>query len=392
MDEQTYWRDSIGTVLAETDCTIYVDVTPLFDENWTGIPVVTANLCERLLSFESGRVRFFFEYQIVAESAVRDALARASGLYLVRDFFRGDANLGYLMPLPDNGISVGLHSSVKRVRRMFDIECSILHDLSTMITPQFHTADNISYHMQSVIDDIESNDVTFCVSDATLSDVSAYLGYQPPHLVRAHNGVSWPSWYEAKASNEFDIENIEPYFLILGTREPRKNLGKVLDLLTLFPKLGDTHKFVFVGGKGWLMEEDLAARPGVDATAFVFMGFVSDYQKYRLLRGAEATIYPSYFEGFGLPVIESLSVGTPCIASFSSAISEIGGEHCFYFDPLSVSDLYRAVREVQLKRPKFQENRRAAYKTFAATYSWEGTITCIMRSLIDLIVQRRCGH
>jgi len=143
-----------------------------------------------------------------------------------------------------------------------------------------------------------------------------------------------------------DLGSIEPYFLILGTREPRKNVAQVLELIARYPDLLDRHRFVFAGKLGWLanqqeMPEVLGA--ATQAGKILFTGFVTEYEKYKLLLGAQATIYPSVFEGFGLPVLESLSVGTPCVASFSSSIPEAGGAFCHYFDPLSVTDLHRAL-------------------------------------------------
>ena len=104
---------------------------------------------------------------------------------------------------------------------------------------------------------------------------------------------------------------------------------------------------------GWLEEQHLLPpklEPALAAGKILFTGFVSDAVKYRLLAGAEATLYPSLFEGFGLPVLESLAAGTPCVASWSSSIPEVGGALCSYFDPFSAADMQRALREMLARR------------------------------------------
>ncbi len=113
----------------------------------------------------------------------------------------------------------------------------------------------------------------------------------------------------------------------------------------------------------------------------VFAGYVGEYEKYKLLAGARATVYPSFFEGFGLPVLESLSVGTPCVASFSSSLPEAGGQACVYFDPYSISDLYRALRVVLDEDEAAQAARRQACRAHAAAFSWERMLATMLERL-----------
>jgi glycosyltransferase involved in cell wall biosynthesis len=96
---------------------------------------------------------------------------------------------------------------------------------------------------------------------------------------------------------------------------------------------------------------------------------------------AHASIYPSFFEGFGLPVIESLSVGTPCIASCSSSLPEIGGPNCHYFDPYSVIDLYRALTEFQRNHPKRDPAFARACRGSVAGFNWPNMAHGMLRRI-----------
>lgn len=369
-------------LLRDIDAELYFDISPMFDSHWTGIPVVAGALAQQVLERFPERVFFFYEDNLVSRRAVEDALRRLSGTFLLRDYERGLANDGRLpllgaAPRP----RVGLFPSVKPRRGLFDIECSVAHDFSTLVMPLFHVKSNIDHHMQRMLIDLESDDITACVSEATLTDLAAYFGPRPEQLIVAFNGCSWPDWFPIQAENEVRVENTEPFFLILGTREPRKNINKVLELLTLFPDVMQSHRFVIAGRMGWLAEQQAipeALRRAIDSGRIVFPGFVTEYTKYKLLMGAEATIYPSIFEGFGLPVLESLSVGTPCITSYSSSLVEVGGDLCWYHDPFSVQDLYRAVREVQAARPRQDAAFRQRCRDRAAQFTWTAMLDRIL--------------
>jgi glycosyltransferase involved in cell wall biosynthesis len=367
----------------ELNCEIFFDIRPMFDEQWTGIPVVAASLARVLYGVFGDKLRFFTGQDEVRPQAVYDALARSTGSFLDYEFHLGDGRVGPVRRSGDRR-TIGLYPSAKSSRRVFDYECSIIHDISTLITPQFHTLDNIAHHMEFLADDLASNTVTACISQATASDLTDYLGVPREKLVVAYNGVSWRKQDLMMAEEEVDPDAMEPFFFILGTREPRKNISLIVDLLTMFPELLAEHRFVFTGKIGWL-QENHRMPPGlldaVNSGRILFTGFLPDTQKCKLIMAAEAMIFPSLFEGFGLPVIESLSVGTPCIASCSSSIPEVGGEFCTYFDPYSVLDLRRAINEFKRGRPKRNQAFRNACIESVARFSWTRSALAILGAL-----------
>lgn len=375
--------------LAQRGADVYFDISPLLEAQWTGIPVVAAGLAGALLDAMPERLHFFLETATVDPAVVADALHRDSGLHLLRADASNRARTG---TLPILGRSphptIGIFPSVKPIRRAFDIECSVFHDLSTLVLPYFHIKGNVAHHMEAIMTDIASNDVTVAVSHASAADLTAYLGVDPGRIVVAHNGVRWPDGFATAAANALSPAGAEPYLLILGTREPRKNVMLVFDMLAHAPELLDTHRFVFVGKMGWMEEQHALPRalePARDAGRILFTGFVSNLTKYKLLAGAEATLYPSLFEGFGLPVLESLSAGTPCVASWSSSIPEVGGDMCSYFDPLSAADMHRAVLDLLARRRWEGDALRDACRARAATFSWDAAAGSILQRLVEIL-------
>jgi glycosyltransferase involved in cell wall biosynthesis len=385
-----------GALLKTRRARMYFDVSMLLEQDWTGIPIVAAGLASALLARLPSSVSFFLETALLDTGIVADALRRNSGLFLAREVQAGRARRGTL-PVLERGagrrktakeLSIGLFPAVKPVRRVFDLECSLFHDLSTLVLPYFHIKGNVDHHMEAMMQDIASDDVVVTVSSTSRDDLAAYLGVDPQRVVVAPNGVAWPDGFAVRAANALAPAGAEPYVLILGTREPRKNIMLVFDMLERAPALLRTHRFVFAGKMGWLEEQHVLPRSLEPARAdgrILFTGFVADDMKYRLLAGAAATLYPSLFEGFGLPVLESLSAGTPCVASWSSSIPEVGGSVCAYFDPLSAADLQRALAEMLARRAREGEALRAACRAHAAKFSWDATLGVILERLEPIV-------
>jgi len=378
----------LAAALDAAGATLYVDVSPLLELQWTGIPVVAAGLAGAVLTQARARTRFFLGTDLVHTAAVADALARGSGLALARERAAGRVLDGRLQ-LGGVGPSVGFFPSVKPVRRMFDIEISVFHDLSTLVLPQFHMPINVDHHMDSLRDDLASNDLTMCVSQATADDLRAYLGVPAAKLVVAHNGTYVRPEFALDAAHAL-AAGAEPYILILGTREPRKNVMLVFDMLARSPALLERHRFVFAGRMGWLEEQHRlppALEQAVEDGRILFTGFLDERAKFLAIAGAQATIYPSIFEGFGLPVLESLAAGTPCVASWSSAIPEAGGDVCAYFDPLSAADLERALGAM-LARRQADLGLADACRAHAARFTWDAMLGAIASPLRKLLLAR----
>jgi glycosyltransferase involved in cell wall biosynthesis len=390
--------EAARALLARRDAVIYFDISPLLDPQWTGIPVVAAGLAAALRAHLPDQLRFFLDMAVIDSHAVADALRRHSGLFLKRDIDAGRAVAGMLPVLHGNasgpagaGPSIGLFPSVKRIRRVFDVECSLFHDLSTLVLPHFHMKLNVDHHMEAMMADLASDDLVVTVSTASRDDLLAYLGVDAARIAVVPNGVGWPAHFAVEAANRL-ATGAEPYVLILGTREPRKNVMLVFDMLKRAPELLASHRFVFAGKMGWLEEQHALPRvlqPARDAGRLMFPGFVGDHAKYQLLAGAEATLYPSLFEGFGLPVLESLSAGTPCVASWSSSVPEAGGALCSYFDPLSAADMRRALLETLARRRAEGDALREACRAHAARFSWTAAAAGILERLMPLIPENR---
>ena len=347
---------------------LYLEVGPLREREFTGIPQVTAAIAEQMLSNSRNSVAFFFGRQRIDKRVIEDILRRRSGRTLGWYVRRANSELA---PDDESSPSIGIYPNVKTARRVFDYEVQLIHDLSALLTPQFHTRDTIEYHARTLQDDIRTNDLTVCVSDATRSDVISYLKpANPDRIVTIHLAHSWAAGCDSTLKEVLsrpgnENAKVEPFVLILGTIEPRKNIGVVLDFLRRAPGTLDRVRFVFVGRHGWGEEfarylDKFGVAQARERGRIVFTGFVSEEVKYSLMSTAHMVIYPSLFEGFGLPVLEALSLGRAVLTTRSSSIPEVGGEVCYYFDPFTEGDFdlafQRAYFDVET-RPEFVSSR-----------------------------------
>jgi glycosyltransferase involved in cell wall biosynthesis len=151
--------------------------------------------------------------------------------------------------------------------------------------------------------------------------------------------------------------------------EPRKNLDLLIRALPLPEIRRSDIRFIVIGKKGWKVDRFLAELAPEELSRIVFAGFVSEFVKYRLLRHAEFLVYPSIYEGFGIPALEAMSLGKPVLASMTSSFPEIIGDAGVFFDPLSVTEFAAAFAEMSHRRKQADLARKAM--AAAAAFTWQ---------------------
>ena len=206
-------------------------------------------------------------------------------------------------------------------------------------------------------------------SAATRDDVVRLLGIDPgrvrviPHA--APRGFDPPG---PAASSPH-----APYFLFVGNLEPRKNLARTLRAFArIAPSLPD-HRFLIAGAPGWKYGDVLreATRPEL-ASRVELRGYVPEDELPALYRNATAFVYPSLYEGFGMPVIEAMACGTPVLTSNVSALPELADGAAVLVDPLDEGALAEAMHALATDRA-LRERLRVAGPARAAQYSWDRT-------------------
>jgi glycosyltransferase involved in cell wall biosynthesis len=163
------------------------------------------------------------------------------------------------------------------------------------------------------------------------------------------------------------------YLLFVGTIEPRKNLGRLLEAFEAVQGEGLTEGLVIVGRRGWLTDDffaQLERSPVRDAV--LFPGYVPDLDLPAIYAGAQAVVFPSLYEGFGLPVLEAMACGTPVVTSSTSSLPEVGGNAALYANPRDADEILAQVRHV-LSDTALAADLRTRGLAQASRFSWSQT-------------------
>ena len=178
------------------------------------------------------------------------------------------------------------------------------------------------------------------------------------------------------------------YWLAVGTLEPRKNYETLLDALDLYwARSPQPRPLRIAGGGGWKSEALKTHLTALEERGRVQrLGYVPDEELGRLYAGTQALIFPSWHEGFGLPVLEAMSQGAPVISSDRASLPEVGGEAVVYVDPASAESVCQAMLALEAD-PARRAGLVEAGRAQAARFSWARTA----RETLDFY-RRVCGQ
>lgn len=163
------------------------------------------------------------------------------------------------------------------------------------------------------------------------------------------------------------------YILSVGTLEPRKNILRTIEgyRRLLKDNIFSEYKLVIVGKKGWFYENIFNEVKKINLEdKIIFAGYVADEDMIYLYSGAACFVYPSLYEGFGLPVIEAMACGCPVVTSNISSLPEVGGEAALYVNPYDIDEISAAIERI-LSDEKLSDEMRSKGLKQAENFSWE---------------------
>lgn len=225
------------------------------------------------------------------------------------------------------------------------------------------------------------------VSDNTRADVMQVFGLTDNQIVTIHNGYTPQSkLYENKQTsliNGIDY-GLEPYhyFLYIGTLQPRKNIGNLIYAFAMLHKEHGEYKLVIAGKKGWMYQEifDLTKKLKIDHSVH-FVGYITENDKSFLLNKALCLVFPSLYEGFGIPLLEAFSAGCPVVCSNTSSLPEVAGSAALYFDPKNPNDILDKLRKIESDLP-LRHTLIEAGERRLMNFSWE---RCAQKTLETIL-------
>jgi glycosyltransferase involved in cell wall biosynthesis len=250
-----------------------------------------------------------------------------------------------------------------------------LHDVSMFEHPEFYPS-AIRFRLTRLIErGLRQARVVLCISEHCRRSVLERFDLDPERLLVAHHGVSprfQPVADAARRASVLKRLGVEPpYLLHVGKYEPRKNLPRLLDAFARVASgRGAGVRLVLAGQPVWQDQSVAAAiaRHGL-AGRVVELGYVADEDLPALYTEALAFVFPSLWEGFGLPILEAMACGAPVVTSSTTCLPEVAGDAALLVDPESVGDLAAALTRI-LDEPSLREELRLRGARRAAGFSW----------------------
>ncbi len=252
-----------------------------------------------------------------------------------------------------------------------------IHDLSYIHFPDYVQRKNLLYLRRFVPKSIIESRHVIAVSDFTKKDILKNFEISASKISVVPNAVDHKHYYPRPANEvnrlrkKFDLPT--KYILFVGTLEPRKNIVGILEAYAeLKPELKSDYALVLAGGKGWNDESigQKIAQLQANQERIILPGYVTDEDLPVLYSGASLFVFPSFYEGFGIPPLEAMACGVPLITSDNSSLPEVVGDAAIKIKADATDDLSRQIAAV-LTDQKLAASLRAKGLTQARKFSWE---------------------
>ncbi len=252
-----------------------------------------------------------------------------------------------------------------------------VHDLNFLHYPQFLTADSRRYYNDQIERAVDQANHILADSEATRRDLTTMLDV-PPDKITVHMLAADERFHpvapEVLEQYRRDLDLPPAYLLYVGTFEPRKNIGGLINAYAaLLDMLPDAPPIVLAGGRGWLFDETMAQIEQMRlGERVLWRENVPGDALPALYAGATALITPSFYEGFGLPALEAMACGTVPIVSSRSSLPEVVGSVGLLVDPDDPADIARAMYRAITDSAWREANEKAGLAR-AAQFTWEAT-------------------
>ncbi len=254
---------------------------------------------------------------------------------------------------------------------------STIHDVSFYTHPQYHQKANIDHCMKGTVDAVRHADKIIAISEHTKTDLIKHFHCPEEKIVVTPLGYDREFYFPV--SDEVAVGDVlrkygltTPYIFALGTVEPRKNIDGLISAYDALPRdLKQRYQLIVGGGKGWLDDKIFQLLKERDLESRVkFIGYVEEEDLKYLYSGATCFVFPSHYEGFGLPLLQAMACGCPAVAAGNSSLFEVAGDAVLLVDSTDITTITAAIKRL-LTDPKLAASLREKALLQANKFSWE---------------------
>ena len=273
-----------------------------------------------------------------------------------------------------------IHSTAYMIPELFNARLVVtIHDLSFLIFPEYHTKENYELVLSNLIYLNSRPDMVICDSLQTKKDIIKYFHVPEEKLRVVYLGVS--DIFREEIDSDFRKKILEKYgltgkyLLCVASIEPRKNFLRIINAFSEFIKKEEYKEYslVCVGGRGWKNIEiySLVKQKNLEGK-IKFLGFIEESELAPIYNQAGIFLYPSLYEGFGLPVLEAMACQTSVITSNVSSLPEVAGNAAIMVNPYSEKQIYEAIIHLVEDENKREQLIDMGLKNIKK-FSWENT-------------------
>ena len=369
-------------ILSRGNMKIAFDVSPMIDSHKSGVGYCTYGFVKTMVSqYDNSYILNYInkpKYKknlntlIVGKKVKINSFCFKNSVYKVAStflpipygaFFKDSADIthffNYYLPPGVNG---------KKIVTVHDMTYKRFPE-----TVRFKTKQMLNLNLKK---SLKRADIILTVSEFSKSEIITYFPEVKDKIRVVYNGVDLDVFkplldenIKISIAKKYNLP--ERYMLYLGTLEPRKNLERLIDSYYLLLKeFDDVPKLVLAGGKGWLYDSifDKVSTLWLE-DKIIFTGYVAEKDVAPLISGAEVFLFPSMYEGFGMPVIEAMACGVPVLTSNVSSLPEVAGDAAVLVDPFSVEDIKSKLKLLLIDEDLRKRLNKAGPKR-AKRFSW----------------------
>ena len=281
-------------------------------------------------------------------------------------------DLYFHFPRPDVFFSMGHYAP-----RFSPIPTVVaIMDLGFLETPEQFTKKDFNQLKSWTEYSVRQATKVLTISDFTRQKVIDTYGKKSTDVVTtllSYNEKSFTPTHNNKVLKKYGIS--KPYFLFLGSLRPSKNIES---LIKAFDRMDDQYQLVIAGKKAWLFTEIFKTVEELHLQdKVIFTDFIEDWERPVLMTESIAFVLPSFYEGFGIPVLEAMACNTPVVVSAVASLPEVAGDAAVYIEPKSVESIAAGMQKAVTDREKFVKLGQKRVKLFSWVKCAQETLLCL---------------
>lgn len=258
-----------------------------------------------------------------------------------------------------------------------------VHDFSFILHKEFHPKERIEYFEKYFFRNVVKSDMIITGSEFSKQEILERLNFDDHKVKVIYHGIDH-ELFKVYENLDINFKLPKKFLFSVGSIEPRKNLiGLLKAYNSLESKIKNEYKLVLAGFKGWENSE-IMKLIDKDKENIHYLGFISDIELAKVYNLSSLFMFPSFYEGFGLPVLEAMACGTPVICSDSSSLPEVGGDAVIYCDPYEIENIKEKI-EFVLKDNKLREKMIKKGLERAKMFSWQKSADEHMKVFKDVL-------